>query len=1414
MARTSTQGLLQRLTAFRDGTQRLLCWPALCWLCLCTLVLPAYAIPASNQYVADFWSSRDGLPEGAILSLFEDKEGWLWLGTECCLVRFDGEHFHILDEELAALGQYSFARTLSSDGGEGFWASFVGGVAHYDGEKYEWFGAEHGLEHPFVYALSGKRNPWIGTGGDGVWRLMAGRFERDPGFPKEFSGKINDLVMASDGVLWAATDKGVIRRFYDGVWHQVPFPIAAFNEVITQLAIDADGTVWVGSQQGLARYSDKDGFHTIASLEATSICTLTIDKANTLWVGGESAIYRVKDHQAYTVPHAITGKVTALLEDSHANIWVGTEAGLTRLKHSLFTTQGQLEGLPQNDIKAISPHHQSGLWLIDSRGGVGRLDDERYTEIAPAGTVLGSGMLGLTGADDGSLWLANNTLTHFTDGGAKHYTLPKGGAALVEPAHDGLWVGQTQPDGTSTLRHLPASLLTQQNRELSDVKAIPLPIDIRHLQRLYSDRQQHLWLATGGTGLLQLDKTGDLIKHWTQADGLPSNIVYSMVEDADGGFWIATRSGIAWLHDGIITNFAITLGAPIHSPVHMFLDPSDRLWITADDGIHLINRAAFMAAAKEPNKAIFERLFNTRDGLRSMVVSWRRGGQAVSADGTLSYATTNGLSQISPTLISDEIPLPPVVIESVRVGNRLTKEVELTINDRQQHVSVRYTVPDLNNAQRLEFRTRLKTHKRHDDAPWSPATVSRTVQFSNLAKGHYTLEVAARYKGQAWGSHIASLTMDVPPHFYERSLFHLIAVIAFMLLTLAWAKSRLLRAKRAEIVLRKRVTERTAALSHEIDVRIAAESRATELAGHLEERVRERTAALELAEMAVRRSEARFALAAKGAEDGIWDWDITLNTLYLSPRWQAILGYGEHQFPATLSAWLEAVHPEDIDRLRDLLVFSLGDDKFRYEYRIRHKDKHYIWVLTRGVVIRDRDGSPTRAAGSQTDISARKAADAQLAKSQTEDIVTRLPNRVLFADRLNQALLRGRQQKSLVAVIYLDIDQFRTVNEEYGHAIGDTVLQLFATRISETLRSTDSVARVGNDEFAILITEVANTEEANLAAERLRKILEAPLIIGDKILPLTCSMGLKLAHPGEATLESFLVDSEQAVVQAKSAGGGRMSLFDNKLSEETRERKSLEAELKRGLEKSEFVLHYQPLISSATGAVVGVEALARWQHPKRGLLAPYHFIGMLEACGLIVQFSEWVLQAACAQAKQWQQTLASPIRISINVPAHQLNDITLYNDINLALKKADIPADLLGIEIVETSVLETRPDIIQNLQRLRADGIQISIDDFGTGYSAFSYLNKLPIDRIKIDRSFCQGIPEDPQANSICSALLDMVRKLNMEPVVEGVETEAQYNFMCEKGTPIIQGYYFSKPLDVPTCTAYLKQNALKKADI
>ncbi|HEY7772942.1 MAG TPA: EAL domain-containing protein [Marinagarivorans sp.] len=1378
--------------------------------------LASHAAPALSQYVMDVWSTRDGLPEGAILSIHEDDNGWLWLGTECCLVRFDGTQFYNQENALSHLGQYSFIRSLSSDGGNGFWAGFAGGVLHYDGERYHRYGAQHGLTHPFVYALSGDDSPWIGTGGDGIWRFIDGRFKRDSGFAKPLSGKINDLKATANGALWGATDNGVVLRPPGGqTWQPLPLPSKAFNGVINELAIGDNNSIWIASQQGLARYSSGDGLSPVTALAGTPIYALLVDHDGAVWAGSQGAIYRInKDGNVETLSRISSGKVSVISRDKNGNIWAGTESSLLRFKTGAFKTYGQAEGLPDNDILAIFARPSGGLWLLDSLGGLGQFNDGLYTEALPAGTILGTGMLGLTETEDGALWISNGVLRRFYQGEQRTFPVPSGGATLVEPAQDGLWVAQTHANGSSHLLRLPAKLEQPQGDAIqisaTDFTAIPLTVSMRHIQRLYTDRNHHLWLATGGTGLIHLNPRGELIKHWTQADGLPSDIVYGMTEDTDGGLWIATRGGIAWLQDNRLSVFEQTAGAPTAAPVHIFLDAQDRFWITGDDGIHLIHRQAFIDAAQTPSQQIFKRKLGTQDGMRSRVISWRRGGQAITADGILSYATASGLSQVEPSSVTAELPSPRVTINSVHVNDTEHSAPALTIKDRQAHIGIAYTAPDLNAARKLEFRTRLAPHGHRGNASWSPATQSRTAQFSNLAYGQYAFEVAVRYAGQPWSPQIASLRLNVPPRFYERSLFQLAALIMAIGASLMWGRVRLRRAKRAEIVLRKRVAERTTALSQEIEVRKAAEACATDLARNLEERVRERTAELELAELAVRRSEARFALAAQGAEDGIWDWDISLNILYLSPRWQAILGYDEHQFPATVNAWLEAVHPCDVGYLRDLLVYSPNDDHFRYEYRIRHKNNHYIWVLTRGVVLRDSAGTPTRAAGSQTDISARKIAEAKLAKSQTEDPVTGLPNRVLFADRLNQALLRGRQQKSLVAVLHVDIDHFRAVNENHGHAAGDDVLREFAARLSATLRSTDSIARVGNDEFAILMTEITTTQEANLTAERLRNALKTPLIINGNPVPITCSIGIKVGHPGEATEQSLLVESELAVAQAKSAGGARLSVFDDKLNAEARARKQLEAELQQGLEQAEFVLHYQPLICAKTGDIAGVEALARWQHPERGLLSPYHFIGMLEACGLIVPFSDWVLKTACAQAREWQKTLPSPVRISINLPAHQLNEVTLYNDIHAALAQTQTPAKLLGIEIVETSVLETRPDIIQNLRRLRADGVQIAIDDFGTGYSAFSYLNKLPIDHIKIDRSFCQRLPDDPKATSIFTALLDMIAQLGMEPVVEGVETEAQYRFICTKGTPIIQGYLFSKPLDVASCTEYLKNNTQK----
>jgi diguanylate cyclase (GGDEF)-like protein len=391
-------------------------------------------------------------------------------------------------------------------------------------------------------------------------------------------------------------------------------------------------------------------------------------------------------------------------------------------------------------------------------------------------------------------------------------------------------------------------------------------------------------------------------------------------------------------------------------------------------------------------------------------------------------------------------------------------------------------------------------------------------------------------------------------------------------------------------------------------------------------------------------------------------------------------------------------------------------------------------------------------------------------------------------------------------VLFLDLDHFKTLNDSLGHLAGDQLLIQIAQRLGECLRSTDTVARLGGDEFAIIVADLENDETASTIAERIQEALHEPFHLGGHRVFSSASVGITLSSDKYQRAEDFLRDADTAMYRAKSQGRARHQLFDGHMHEQAMERLSVEAGMRRALERDELVLYYQPIVSLETGAVVGVEALIRWIHPERGILLPASFLAVAEESGLIVPISEWVVRTACDQASLWQRHLPQAMRVSVNLPAQQLNDPSLVKLISDNLLRAGLPASGLGLELVESSLIENREAIVDNLQQLRAMGIYIAVDDFGTGYSSLSYLKRLPIDALKIDRSFTQGIPFDVNDTAISTTIIAMAKSLNLEVVAEGVETREQADFLRAHGCPRAQGYFFSPPLLAGDCLQFFRQ--------
>ena len=560
------------------------------------------------------------------------------------------------------------------------------------------------------------------------------------------------------------------------------------------------------------------------------------------------------------------------------------------------------------------------------------------------------------------------------------------------------------------------------------------------------------------------------------------------------------------------------------------------------------------------------------------------------------------------------------------------------------------------------------------------------------------------------------------------------------------------------------------------------------------------------ADDALRDSEERFALAARGVNDGLWDWNLVNDRVFFSPRWKSMLGFAEAEVGDSPREWLDRIHPDDRPPFRRHLDAHLAGDaeQLEFEHRMRDAAGEYIWVLARGVVVRDDDGKPYRMAGSQTDITARKRAEHQLQHDALHDGLTGLANRVLFMDRLACALADlQRRATPHFAVLFFDLDRFKNVNDSLGHTLGDKLLVGIARRLEHFLRPGDTVARLGGDEFAILLHRVETAGGAIHVADRIQEILNMNFSIDGHEVFVTASIGIAHSATGYLNPEEILRDADIAMYRAKAGGKARYEIFDRDMHQSAVALLKLETELRQGVQREDFVMHYQPIVSLDHGRIVGFEGLVRWQHPERGLVSPTQFIAVAEETGLIVPLGWWVLRESCQQTREWQIRFPAepPLWISVNMSGKLFMKKKMVDHLMSILEETSLEPSNLRIEVTENVIMDHADVAIRNLMELRALGVQLSIDDFGTGYSSLSYLQRFHYDELKIDRSFVSKLGQVGDSRAIIETILSLANNLGIGVVAEGIETAEQVDRLRKMDCPHGQGYWFSRPLTGPAAT-------------
>ena len=574
----------------------------------------------------------------------------------------------------------------------------------------------------------------------------------------------------------------------------------------------------------------------------------------------------------------------------------------------------------------------------------------------------------------------------------------------------------------------------------------------------------------------------------------------------------------------------------------------------------------------------------------------------------------------------------------------------------------------------------------------------------------------------------------------------------------------------------------------------------------------------------LKHSESSLANAQRIAKIGNWEWDIQTDELYWSPEIYQIFGLPSEVDSSTAKAFMRIIKREDTMHLKMALERAKkGDHTFSYERKIMCFDEQERTFIMRGELTTDNDNEALHISGTVQDITERREAEDRILHLAYYDALTGLPNRQLFQESLTKTLQAENHDNKLAALLFIDLDRFKQINDSLGHSFGDELIKIVATRIHSYLRKSDllsrnhtnadcDIARIGGDEFIALLTHLENKNDAKTIADRLIEKISEPINIDGKEIVITASIGIAFSPDDGDDFIDLLKNADTAVNATKEQGRNGSLLYTSAMSKQSEQKLTLENELRKAIKNNELVVHFQPQIDTATEKVIGAEALVRWVHPEKGFIPPDAFIGLAEETGLILPLGKWVLNEACHQAKKWQQSGLENIRISVNVSSKQFLCDGFLDDVKEALITSKLEPQLLDLELTEGALMGNGADIISRLKAIKALGVTLSLDDFGTGFSSLSYLTRYPLDTLKIDRSFIMniGLSDD---EAIIKTIIGMAHSLHLNIISEGVETENQLAFLRQYDTRVIQGYLYSKPLIAEELTRFIAEFNLSNSN-
>ncbi|WP_220732306.1 EAL domain-containing protein [Shewanella morhuae] len=1495
-------------------------------LILCCLAVLSVLGSPSNGFAEPFASvnsqlkfehlrSEDGLNQNSITSLFMDKAGMLWIGTQDGLHSYNGYDFSIFTH--APNDPSSISESYISDiiqDPEGYiWVStFSQGINRLDLNTgtFQHFGEEQGLTELRTTKLNLVGNTlWIGTKA-GLFSLSIKnqhitRFNLSNG--NNLAPNITSLANVDNTFLLAGTENsGVFAVSADTITHLNLPPNTTINQIkansASEITLAMGNQLWhynLVTQQGHMLWQTDDTVPYIKDFIQT--------EQGDFWaVGPEAGLIQLTQKQSVFEAsyHKFDSKradsisannISSLLQDPFGNLWLGTNySGLDQLnkRHQYFQHIFEYNAeLPQqgNNIRSLFRSQDNTLWVGTEGAGLKRqLPNGRYEHF----TSLFAQALGrdtrsldliirdITQDKDGVLWFASNYgLGRFS---------PNGQFSLLNMAKtatkdvDANYIRSLAIDDQGDLWAATSHTLYRKAANSNKFIAIPLA-NIKHFypdqNRILILRTQKniLWLGTLN-GLLKLDMQTGITQVYAHQSldkkSLINNRIRDILVTTSGDVWFATHGGISKLSaqdpNAGFSHYTREQGLPSDTIYALLEDDLHNIWFSSNAGISKLNPAT--------NHII---TFNEQEGLQAL--EFNGGVKLKDSNGALWFGGIRGINRFEPTLIPDKRPDVKIALTGYSIAGKghsilnLGSPPDIVMDYSEQLISFKVTSLDFSYTSKNHFSYYLEGF----DSQWHNLPSGNEITFTNINPGHYRLHVKHALQYNTTGDYALVVNLTVRPPFYRTKtayFLYTITSIGLLIWILRWRKKK--RQQQKEF------------------------------------------------ETSIRASEERLKLALWASGDGMWDWNIKENKVYRTNMDSSI----PHADGDDLAH--ENMHPEDREKFTIELNEHLQGRTpfFETEYRIECSAGNWIWILDRGKVVeKDNLGHPIRMAGTNRNITSRKLIENELVLSSqvlnsmneavvvadlnyrirsvnpafctitgyterqinnkhfihlaynqqqrelfttieqqllhhkhwvgeiwirnkhhrailvwleinqvidikgetshfvavftdiTErkkveedlrflasfDTLTGLPNRTLFQDRLSHAISHAHRTQNIVALLFLDLDRFKHINDSMGHPVGDMLLKAVARRLQNAVRDGDTVARLGGDEFTIILEGVATIKAATVIAEKVLKAFQAPFLLDDKSLTISTSIGISLYPSDAEDADSLIKFADTAMYHAKSSGRNNFQFYTHKLNQIATRHVQLEAGLKQAIQRNELSLVYQPKFCVQDGSLTGLEALLRWHHSELGPVSPVEFIPLAEETGIITQIGHWVINHACQQLAQWNDLGFDGITIAVNLSARQLK-ADIISTIEVALAVSGLPAQSLELELTESMIMGNPQESVSILSQLKALGLTIAVDDFGTGYSSLSYLKRFPIDTLKIDREFVRDITHDPDDAAITSAIIALAHSLELNVVAEGVETQDQLNFLALQGCDQVQGFLLSKPLTADDFLTFLKKQPKK----